>query len=117
MVCLVLESNDFDVRTAGTLEDGIRLAQEEVFDLYLLDMWLPDGVGLELARIVRKSDCATPIVFFSAAAYESDHSDALAAGAQAYLIKPINPTELCDVISTLIESPEIARTAKRVSVA
>ena len=117
MVCLVLENSDFEVITASTLEDGNRLAQEEVFDLYLLDMWLPDGVGLELARIVREFDRATPIVFFSAAAYDSDHSEALAAGAQAYLTKPINLTELCDVVSTLIECSEIARATKRASVA
>lgn len=117
MVCLVLENRDFDVRTAATLEDGNRLSQEEVFDLYLLDMWLPDGVGLEFARVIREFDRATPIVFFSAAAYESDQTDALEAGAQAYLTKPINPSELCDVISTLIECSEIARIAKRASVA
>jgi len=117
MVSLVLESNNFDVSTASTLEDGNRLAQDEIFDLYLLDMWLPDGVGLELARVIREFDRATPIVFFSAAAFESDHTDALEAGAQAYLTKPINLTELCDVISTLMECSEIARAAKRASVA
>ena len=116
MVCLVLESSNFDVRMASTLEEGNRIAQEEVFDLYLLDMWLPDGDGLELVRVIREFDRATPIVFFSAAAYESDQTDALEAGAQAYLTKPVNLSELCDVISTLIECSEIARATKAASV-
>jgi DNA-binding response OmpR family regulator len=109
LVKIILRNNEFDVTTTGTLEDGIRLAHEQQFDLYLLDLWLPDGVGLELARVIREIDRTTPIVFFSAAAYETDRLEALEAGAQAYLIKPAVPSELCRVITTLIEFNEIPR--------
>jgi len=103
MVKIILGKNEFDVITAASIEDGVRLAQDQPFDLYLLDLWLPDGIGLELARAIREVDNETPIVFFSAAAYETDRFEAMQAGAQAYLTKPVNPSELCRVISSLIE--------------
>src|SRR5262245_52613965 len=108
LVSIILGKNRFDVTTTNTLQEGTRLAREHQFDLYLLDLWLPDGVGLELARLIREFDHETPIVFFSAAAYESDKLDALNAGAQAYLIKPAVPSELCSVITTLIKPGAIA---------
>jgi DNA-binding response OmpR family regulator len=103
MVSLVLSKNEFDVTTANTLKTGTELARQQNFDLYLIDLWLPDGVGVDLARSIRELDRNTPIVFFSAAAYEQDRADALEAGAQAYVTKPMVPSELCHVLTTLIE--------------
>ena len=103
LVKIILSKNQFDVTTANTLKEGTRLAREKHFDLYLLDLWLPDGEGLELARVIRSRDPVTPIVFFSADAQERDRIKALEAGAQAYLVKPTGPLELCSVVSTLIE--------------
>jgi len=107
MVKIILGRNEFDVITAASIEDGVRLARDQHFDLYLLDLWLPDGIGLELARAIRQVNNETPIVFFSAAAYETDRFDAMQAGAQAYLTKPVKPSELCRVISSLIEFHEV----------
>jgi len=103
MVSLVLEKNEFDVTTAPTLKEGTALAKHRDFDIYLIDLWLPDGLGLDLARTIRKLDRRTPIVFFSAAAYEHDRVEALKAGAQAYVTKPTIPSELCRLLNTLIE--------------
>ena len=103
MVSLVLRKNEFEVTTAKTLKAGTELARHQHFDIYLIDLWLPDGVGVDLARTIRKLDRATPIVFFSAAAYEQDRVEALEAGAQAYVTKPTVPSELCNLLTTLIE--------------
>ena len=108
LVRMILAKQSFEITTAGTLREGTRLAREEQFDLYLLDLWLPDGEGSELARSIREFDSATPIVFFSAAAYENDRLEALRAGAQAYLSKPAVPSEICDVITGLIEFGELS---------
>ena len=103
MVSLILEINEFEVTTAHTLKEGTALAKHQDFDIYLIDLWLPDGIGLDLARTIRTLDHRTPIVFFSAAAYEHDRADALKAGAQAYVTKPTVPSELCRLLNTLIE--------------
>ncbi|MDX6712692.1 MAG: hypothetical protein QOH96_3708 [Blastocatellia bacterium] len=103
LITIVLRQRDFEVANAHTVDLGVRLASEERFDLYLLDSWLPDGSGLDLCRRIRKFDQVTPILFYSAAAYEADKNMALGAGAQAYLIKPSQTSELCDLVSSLID--------------
>jgi DNA-binding response OmpR family regulator len=104
LVTLVLEQRSYVVVTGSTIESGIALAGSQDFDLYLLDSWLPDGSGLDLCRQIRKFDKATPILFYSAAAYEIDKDQAMRSGAQAYLIKPSQPSELCSLVTSLIES-------------
>ena len=104
LVTLVLEQRRFVVVTGATIASGIALAGSQNFDLYLLDSWLPDGSGLDLCRQIRKFDKATPIVFYSAAAYEIDKDQALNSGAQAYLTKPSQPSELCNLVTSLINS-------------
>jgi len=103
LIAIVLQQKEYEVITVGTVEGGVRLAVEQSFDLYLLDSWLPDGSGLALCRKLREFDQTTPILFYSAAAYELDKNMALTSGAQAYLIKPSQTSELCDLVSSLIE--------------
>ncbi len=104
LVTLVLEQRRFEVVTGSTIKGGIALASSQDFDLYLLDSWLPDGSGLDLCRQIREFDKTTPILFYSAAAYEIDKRQAINSGAQAYLIKPSHPSELCNLVASLIES-------------
>ena len=104
LVTLVLEQKCVEVVTGSTIRSGVALASSQDFDLYLLDSWLPDGSGLELCRRIREFDQETPIVFYSAAAYEIDRVEAIKSGAQAYLIKPSHPSELCNLVTSLIES-------------
>ena len=103
LVTLLLGQKSFEVVTGATIESGIELALAQQFDLYLLDSWLPDGSGLDLCLRIREFDPTTPILFYSAAAYASDHEMALKCGAQAYLIKPSHPSELCRLVTKLIE--------------
>ena len=103
LVTLLLGQKSFEVVTGTTIESGIALALTQGFDLYLLDSWLPDGSGLDLCQRIRQFDKTTPILFYSAAAYASDRQMALACGAQAYLIKPSQPSELCRMVEELIE--------------
>lgn len=112
LVTLVLEQNSYEVVTGSTIESGVDLAGSQHFDLYLLDSWLPDGSGLDLCKKIREFDKTTPILFYSAAAYEIDRNEAMSSGAQAYLIKPSAPSELCDLVTLLIDSHgRVRRTA------
>ena len=106
LVTLLLSQKSYEVVTGATIESGIALANDGEFDLYLLDSWLPDGSGLELCQKIREFDKITPILFYSAAAYASDYEMALRCGAQAYLIKPSQPSDLCRLVSDLIENSQ-----------
>lgn len=111
LVTLVLQQKRYEVVTGSTIQSGVTLAGSQDFDLYLLDSWLPDGSGLELCKRIREFDKATPILFYSAAAYEIDRAEAIKSGAQAYLIKPSHPSELCSLVTSLIESHRRSRAA------
>ena len=109
LVTLLLAQKSYEVITGATIECGVALAGAEKFDLYLLDSWLPDGSGLDLCQRIRQFDKTTPILFYSAAAYGTDHDMALKSGAQAYLVKPTQPSELCDMVTELIEGSQETR--------
>lgn len=104
LVTLLLSQKSYEVVTGDSIESGITLAIGGNFDLYLLDSWLPDGSGLELCQLIRQFDKTTPILFYSTAAYASDRELALQCGAQAYMIKPSQPSDLCSLVSELIEN-------------
>ena len=114
MVSLVLVQSGFDVITGSTIEAGVQLAGARTFDLYLLDSWLPDGSGLDLCKRIREFDPHTPILFYSAAAYEVDREMALESGAQAYLVKAHSSgVELANTIHKALASVAPTRKESR----
>lgn len=104
LTCLILEADGFEVNCPDTLTDFVRLAKEERFDVYMLDTWMPGLSGIELCKILREFDGETPIAFYSAAAYEEDRKNALACGAQAYIIKPARFEDLCRTLRALTKA-------------
>jgi DNA-binding response OmpR family regulator len=84
----VLRREGFDAVIIYAVGDALVLAGREGFDLFILDLTLENGSGLELCRTLRESHPDMPVVFYSAAAYDSDREAALRAGACAYVTKP-----------------------------
>jgi two-component system KDP operon response regulator KdpE len=92
-LALTLRSRGYDVTTAGTGADAIRLATTRRFDVVVLDLGLPDRDGLEVIEEVRRTS-AVPIVVLSARRDQRDKVLALDAGADDYLTKPFGMEEL-----------------------
>jgi len=88
MFKILLSSSDYEVETAQTVEEAIRRAQAEEFDLYVLDKHLPDGSGTDLCRKLNALTPGVPCIFYSGDDYEIHRQEALAAGAHAYIPKP-----------------------------
>ncbi len=88
MLSTMLGFSSIETTSANTIDEALRLAQAEQFDLYLLDTRFPKGSGLDLCKQLRDSNSQTPIVFYSGDARETDKAKGLAAGADAYLVKP-----------------------------
>ena len=85
---------------ADTAKQGIILAQENQPDLIILDLSLPDLDGYHvLSRLRQKPKTARiPVVIISAGISDQDPQDAKAAGAAAYLTKPVSLTALQNTI-------------------
>ena len=99
---------EYKLTFARNFDDGLRLARQGYFDLYLLDNWLPAGSGIGLCRAIRQFDPHTPILFYSAAAFERDIQEAMRSGAQGYLVKPVKSDDLERMVAKLT-SPAAGR--------
>jgi DNA-binding response OmpR family regulator len=109
-----LSLEDYALICAGDFGEGLRLARQRYFDLYIIDNWLPDGSGVELCRLIREFDPHTPILFYSACAYPRDLQAALSVGAQAYLTKPASFDDITRAVARLISvTRETAFEARR----
>jgi DNA-binding response OmpR family regulator len=95
---------DHSLVIARDFAEGLRMARQRYFDLYILDNWLPGGTGIELCHLIREFDPYTPVVFLSAVAFERDVRDALNAGAQIYITKPSDLDELKLAVTRLISA-------------
>jgi two-component system KDP operon response regulator KdpE len=88
-----LGSRDYRVVEAGGVREGEQLATSHNPDVFLVDLGLPDGDGVDLVRRLREWTRA-PIVVLSARGREEDKVNALDAGADDYLTKPFGVNEL-----------------------
>ena len=88
MLGLLLSQEDNEVVTATSMQEALRLAKSEEFDLYVLDRRLPDGTGIDLCRTLIAETPGVPCIFYSGDAYELHREQALAAGAEGYIPKP-----------------------------
>jgi CheY-like chemotaxis protein len=88
---------------ATTLAEGRDALRRSRYDLVLLDVRLPDGSGLELARQLEGSAEPRPkVVILSASVLATEREAAMAAGCDAFLAKPYAATELIDLLATLL---------------
>ena len=95
---------DYEFKAVHTIEEATRLIEEERFDLFVLDNWLPDGSGVELCKKIRASGNSSPIVFTSAISQRKDIDLAVDAGANRYLVKPYEPETLINAVKELLET-------------
>lgn len=89
----VFEIERYEVVSANSVAEGLRLAEQGRFDLILLGWHFKDGTGLELCSQIRSFDEQTPILFSTGEAQVDNIKEALKVGAQGYLIKPAGAEE------------------------
>jgi len=101
----VLERHGYSVLEAGTGAEGLALIAAEQVDALLLDVNLPDMSGFDVARQLRidASTALLPVIHVSAASIETgDMITGLDAGADAYLIHPVDHDVLLATLRTLL---------------
>ena len=88
-----LSREGFRPEVAGTIAEGLRIAERQRPDLVLLDVMLPDGSGFEALRELRATG-PTPVIMLTARGEEADRVLGLELGADDYVIKPFSAREL-----------------------
>jgi CheY-like chemotaxis protein len=85
---------------APDLATARQVLSSEPVDLVLLDVRLPDGNGLDLARDIRQGDDPRPeVIVMSASVLPSERDAALETGATAFLSKPYVPSDLVALVA------------------
>jgi two-component system KDP operon response regulator KdpE len=90
---VILREAGYDVIEAATMEEALDRAAVRPPDAAIVDLMLPDGSGVELARRLREWT-SMPILVLSAVGEEDAKVEALEAGADDYVTKPFGPREL-----------------------
>lgn len=111
----VLTPQNYQITTAGTGSEGLKLITALNPDLILLDLGLPDMDGLDLISEVR-SWSPVPIIVISARTMERSKVAALDMGADDYLTKPFGTNELLARIRTALRHSQKSSQAKRYEV-
>lgn len=95
----------YSVVEAVSGRDALRLVESRMPDLAVLDVRLPDISGLEVCRQIKRSrpSAGVPVLHVSAVAVDTaDRSIGLDAGADAYLVDPIEPREFLSTVGALL---------------
>ncbi len=96
-----LRAEGYEVRSGGDGPQGLEIASEFMPDLVVLDLGLPGMDGLEVCTKLRE-DSEVPILMLTARADTEDRVTGLDSGADDYLVKPFERTELLARIRALL---------------
>ena len=97
----LLEQEKFDIKIAKNIVEAKTMIKKQKFDLYLLDITLPDGDGYEICQYVKKQK-DVPVIFLTAKDEELNVGQCLDMGADDYIIKPFRNRELISRIKSVL---------------
>ncbi|MES2558374.1 MAG: response regulator [Bacteroidota bacterium] len=107
----ILELANYKVLTAADGKEGVKVAQQEKPDLIVCDIMMPELDGYGVLYILGKdpSTAAIPFIFLSAKAEKTDLRMGMSMGADDYLTKPFENTELLRAVEVRLKKSEIIR--------
>lgn len=102
---LQLEAIDYEVLSATDGQTGLDMARKENPDLIILDLMLPKMDGYKICRMLKFDERykKIPIIMFTARVQDQDKKLGQEVGADAYITKPFDSTELLNRISALLK--------------
>jgi CheY-like chemotaxis protein len=103
---LMLAPADYEVYEAGDGFEALDRIEENMPDIFVLDVMMPNMDGLALCRILRKRDDTEkiPIILLSAKTTPESIQEGLLAGANRYLTKPVSRKDLLESLKELLSS-------------
>ena len=97
----LLQKEGFEVNIVNDKKNALKYIDSEYYDLFLLDVELPDGTGFEICKSI-KNITNKPIIFLSARAEETNIVYGLDIGADDYITKPFRNSELISRIRSVL---------------
>ena len=104
-------SGDYHITSCFDAESGIKVMQEDAPDLVISDVLMPGTNGYEFCKQIKENIqlCHIPVILVTAKTTTENQIEGLNSGADAYVIKPFNPSYLKALIHSLLQNREKAR--------
>lgn len=99
---VALKEYDFSIHDVYNGSDALREVHRQRFDLVLLDIMMPGGTGGDFMRAVAGKQMLPPIVVMSSMNDANLVKNVLEVGAAAFILKPIDATELRNAIKKIL---------------
>ncbi len=97
-LCQRLKLRKYEVMEAHNGAAGVKAVEDSAFDIVLLDLKMPDMDGLEILAIIREKRPQTKVIMLTGHGSGEAGQQALAMGAHAYLMKPVDFKELLQTV-------------------
>ena len=105
MVTTALEHCGAEVSVAASAEDARGTLSRTMYDVLLIDIAMPGEDGFALIRDIRARGLRQPAAALTAQAREVDHEQALLAGFDVHIAKPVEAVSLAQAVARLVENP------------
>lgn len=102
-----LTADGYEVNSAYCYRDAVGYLKKIEYDVALLDINLPDGIGLDLCEEIRSRGQQTYIIFITANDKESDMLKGYEAGGADYITKPFSIVVLCKKIKAVFQNLDL----------
>lgn len=106
-VATMLKHDSYAVDVAHNSMEAMDKVCSPDYDLIILDWKLPDGTGIEICKQMRADEVFTPVLILTSNSQTEDKVEGLDAGADDYLTKPFNHSELLARVRALIRRKPI----------
>jgi DNA-binding response OmpR family regulator len=104
---LFLEEKGYEISTCSNGRDGISHTRDEVFDLVLLDQFMPGLDGMETLREIKNNNPTLPVIMITKSEEEWLMDEAISEKIAHYLIKPVNPNQIFIACKQVLEDAKI----------
>ena len=111
LLIYTLQYAGFTVIAGRDGEDAVRLAEEEMPDVILMDVRMPRLDGYEACKLIKTNEKTAhiPVVFLSAKGQDTEIDKGFEVGASDYLLKPFTPTELIERVKLILKESGISQ--------
>jgi two-component system, chemotaxis family, chemotaxis protein CheY len=106
LVATLEEIDDFEIVEASSGFEALKLLPRRKFSLIITDINMPDINGLELINFVKSNlqYSSIPLIVVTTEGAEHDRQKGMALGADAYLVKPIDPVQLQELVRKFLRA-------------
>jgi len=109
---VILEENGFDVSEAASVSECIATIKDNVFDMAIVDLRLPDGSGVDVLKSIKEHSLDTAVLVITAFASTETAVETMKAGAYDYVTKPFNLAEIRIIVKNISEKISLQNKVK-----